>query len=113
MLMIGVCVVLMTLGCAAMIVGGYLIAAHRVRAAADLAALSAATTASLGGEPCAAARRNAGAQGARIDSCERVGDQIDFVVTVTASVAIELTVPGLPRRVAAVAHAGSAEVRTG
>jgi secretion/DNA translocation related TadE-like protein len=111
MLMIGVCVVVMVLGYTAMIICGYAIAAHRARAAADLAALSGATTASLGGDPCDSARRNARAHLARITSCERVGDQIDYVVTVTASVATTMRVPGLPHRVTAVAHAGSEEVR--
>lgn len=109
-LMIGLCLVVMMLGYAAMIVCGYLIAGHRVRAAADLAALSAATEASLGGDPCSAAAVNAAAHRARIISCERVGDQIDFVVTVTAEVAVSVRTPGLPRRVGAVAHAGSEDV---
>lgn len=111
MLMMAVCVVVMALGFTAMIISGYAIAVHRARAAADLAALSGATTASQGGDPCQSARRNAQAHLARITSCERVGDQIDFVVTVTASVAVSVRVPGLPRRVSAVAHAGSEEVR--
>lgn len=111
MLMIGVCAVVMMLGYTAMVVCGYLIAGHRARAAADLAALSGATTASQGGDPCDSARRNARAHRARITACERVGDQIDFVVTITAAVSIDLTVPGLPRQVSVVAHAGSEEVR--
>lgn len=111
MLMIGVCVVVMMLGFAAMVIGGYLIAGHRARAAADLAALSAATVASRGGDPCAAARHNAAAHRASITSCDRVGDQIDFVVTVTAEVSTTMRVPGLPGRLRVVAHAGSEEVR--
>lgn len=111
MLMIGVCLVVMVLGYTAMIICGYLIAGHRARAAADLAALSAATTASQGGDPCGAARRNAQAHRARITSCERVGDQIDFVVSVTATVRTTLAPPGLPRQISAVAHAGSEEFR--
>jgi secretion/DNA translocation related TadE-like protein len=110
-LLMAICVVVLLLGYAAMIITGYAIAAHRVRAAADLAALSGATTASQGGDPCVSARRNAQAHLARITSCERVGDQIDFVVSVTASVATLVRVPGLPRQVSAVAHAGSEEVR--
>lgn len=109
--MVAVCTVVMMLGFAAMVICGYAIAAHRARAAADLAALSGATTASQGGDPCGSASRNAQAHLARITSCKRVGDQIDFVVSVTASVATTMRVPGLPRRVTAVAHAGSEEVR--
>ena len=58
-LMVGVCVVVMMLGYTAMIICGYVIAGHRARSAADLAALSGATTAGQGGDACAAARRNA------------------------------------------------------
>lgn len=110
MLMMAVCVVVLVLGYAAMIICGYAIAAHRARAAADLAALSGATTASQGGDPCVSARRNAQAQLARVTECDRVGDQIDFVVTVTVSVSVSVRVPGLPQRVTAVAHAGSQDV---
>lgn len=110
-LMVAVCAVVMVLGYTAMIIAGYAIAAHRARAVADLAALSAATVASQGGDPCSAARSNARAQRAEIVACDRVGDQIDFVVSVTARVDATLGVPGLPRQIAAVAHAGSEEVR--
>ena len=110
-LMMAVCVVVMVLGYTAMIICGYAIAAHRARAVADLAALSGATTASQGGDPCVSARRNAQAQSAQVTECDRVGDQIDFVVSVTASVAVAVRVPGLPQSVTAVAHAGSEEVR--
>ena len=48
---------------------------------------------------------------ARIATCERVGDQIDYVVTVTATVSTLVRTPGLPRQVSATAHAGSEEVR--
>lgn len=111
MLMIGVCVVVMMLGYTAMIVAGYVIAGHRARAAADLSALSGATSAQQGGDPCDAARRNARAHGAEVSSCQRVGDQIDFVVTVTATVTTDLRIPGLPRRLSATAYAGAEEVR--
>lgn len=111
MLMVGACAAVMMLAYAAMLISGYVIAGHRARAAADLAALSGATTASQGGDPCAAARANAAAHRARVVACERVGDQIDFVVTVTASVTVTLTAPGLPTTVSSVAYAGSEEVR--
>jgi len=111
MLMIGVAAFVMLLGYLAMIICGYAIAAHQARAAADLAALSGATAASQGADACDAARRNARAHLARIVSCERVGDQIDFVVSVTASVGTTVRMPGLPKRMSAVAHAGSEEVR--
>ena len=111
MLMVGVCAVVMMLAYAAMLISGYVIAGHRARAAADLAALSGATAASLGGDPCATARANAAAHRAQIVSCDRMGDQIDFVVKVTASITVTLTAPGLPTTVSSVAYAGSEEVR--
>ena len=111
MLTIGVCAVVMMLSYAAMIISGYVIAGHRARAAADLAALSGATAASQGGDPCGTAHANAASHRARVVTCERVGDQIDFVVTVTASVTVTLTAPGLPTTVSSVAYAGSEEVR--
>lgn len=109
-LMIGVIAVLLVLGSTALVVCGYLIAGHRARAAADLAAFSGASVAARGGDPCAAARRNAHAHGARVVSCDRVGDQIDFVVTVTAAVATTSPLPGLPRELRVTAHAGAQEV---
>ncbi len=111
MLMVGVCVVVMMLGYTAMIIGGYVIAGHRARAAADLAALSGATTAGQGGDPCESARRNARTHGAEVSACQRVGDQIDYVVTVTATVTVDLTMPGLPRRLSATAYAGAEGMR--
>ena len=111
MLMVGVCAVVMMLAFAAMLISGYVIAAHRARAAADLAALSGATAAGQGGDPCVTARANAAAHRAQVVACERVGDQIDYVVTVTASVRVTLTAPGLPTRVTSIAYAGSEEVR--
>ncbi|MDN5763569.1 MAG: hypothetical protein L0H41_14800 [Microlunatus sp.] len=109
-LMIAGCLVVTMVGYAALIICGYLIAAHQARAAADLASLSAATEASLGGEPCAVARRIARAHRAEIATCERVGDQIDFVITVTAQMRVSMKVPGLPRQVAATSYAGPKDI---
>jgi len=57
--------------------------AHRVaQSAADLAALAGAETASRGGDPCAAALRVAGANGATLDHCEVTGSDVRLQVTV-------------------------------
>ena len=44
--------------------------------------------------------------GARVDGCSKVGDAIDFVVTVRVSVLAHNRFPHLPSTVAAEAHAG-------
>ncbi len=91
---------------AATVIAGYLVAAHRAKAAADLGALSGAAAVRSGLDPCLAAIRAADRQRAEVRDCRRVGDQIDFVVIVTAQVSVGVRVPGLPRTLAAVGHAG-------
>ena len=107
MLMVGIMAVVVTFCLVGVCVAGYLVGFHRVRAAADLAALSGASAMVAGQDGCAAARRNAGVNEARVVVCEHVGDAVDFVITVRAEVTIDITVPGLPRRISAVAYAGS------
>lgn len=85
---------------------GYLAAAHRARAVADLAALSGAAAVREGGAACPAAQRIARAQTAHVVACGVSGDALDFVVTVTAAVPVPARFPGLPRAVTATAHAG-------
>jgi secretion/DNA translocation related TadE-like protein len=54
--------------------GAALVARHRVEAAADLAALAAAARLAGGsGDPCAAARQVAGANGAALTACHLSG----------------------------------------
>ena len=106
-LMAGVMGVVVTISWVAMLISGYLLGYHRARAAADLAALSGAVAYQQGRNGCAEARRLAAANGARLADCGQVGDQIDFVITVRAAVAVELgMLPGLPRTITAEAHAG-------
>lgn len=105
-LMMGLMVAVLTVAMAAVYVGGYLIAGHRVRAAADLAAVSAAATYAAGGDGCRAAERNAEDNDARVVDCDRIGDQIDYVVSVTVAVDVTAVLPGLPTRLTAEAHAG-------
>jgi secretion/DNA translocation related TadE-like protein len=105
-MMAGVMGVVVTISCVAMVVCGYLLGYHRARAAADLAALSGAVAYQQGRDGCAEAGRLASANGAGLAACDEVGDQVDFVITVRASVPVGLRVPGLPRTITAEAHAG-------
>ena len=102
-LMAAIMGVVVTLGCAAMVIAGYLVAHHRARTAADLAALSGAAAHVHGEDACGEARRIARQNGARMVRCSWVGDDIDFVVTVRTAVS---TPSRLPRTVEAEAHAG-------
>jgi secretion/DNA translocation related TadE-like protein len=106
MLMAGVMGVVVLLSYVMMLVAGYAVAYHRARAAADLVAVSAAGAFELGQDACGQARRSAAGNGAALVGCDRVGDQIGFVVTVRVSVPTPSHVAGLPSRVQAEAHAG-------
>ena len=105
-LMVAIMGVVVTLGAAAMVISGYLIEHHRARAAADLAALSGAAAYVRGQDACDQARQIARQNGAKVISCNRVGDHLDFVVTVRTAVAARSRLPGLPRTVEAEAYAG-------
>jgi secretion/DNA translocation related TadE-like protein len=105
-LMVAVMVVVLALSGAAILIAGYLVAAHRAKSVADLAALSGATAVLEGGDGCATAGSVATRSGVSVSSCQQIGDQIDFVVTVTATVTVPVSLPRLPRQVSAVGHAG-------
>lgn len=105
-LMAGILGVVMALSSAALVIAGYAISYRRARAAADLSALSAAAAFQHGRDLCAQAGLTARQNGARVDGCSKVGDAIDFVVTVRVSVLARNRLPHLPRTVAAEAHAG-------
>jgi secretion/DNA translocation related TadE-like protein len=105
-LMAAVMGVVVTFSAVAMVIAGYLAGHHRARAAADLAALSAAAAHTSGEDVCDQARRIAGQNGAKVTGCAQVGDDIDFVVTVRTIVPVRSTLPGLPHSVEAKAHAG-------
>lgn len=107
LLMIGVMAVVLMFSLAGVCISGYLVAVHRARAAADLAALSGAVALNRGADGCASARRNARENDARVTSCSNVGDAIDFVITVEAEVQVGAVAPGLPPTVRAVAYAGA------
>jgi secretion/DNA translocation related TadE-like protein len=104
--MIGIIGVVLTLSSAALLIAGYAVGYHRARAAADLSALSAAAAYEQGRDACAEARQTARRNDARVDRCELVGDAIDFVVTVRASVVARTRIPQMPTTVVAEAHAG-------
>jgi secretion/DNA translocation related TadE-like protein len=105
-LIAGILGVVVALSSAALVIAGYAVGYRRARAAADLSALSAAAAFNSGRDPCAQAGRMARQNGARVDACSRVGDAVDFVVTVRVSVLTRNRFPHLPRSVVAVAHAG-------
>lgn len=104
-LMIGVMAVVMAVAWGAAVVAGYLVAGHRAKSIADLAAVSGASAFVDGLDGCGTALRMVERQGATA-RCRQVGDQIDFVITVTAAVQVPAAMPGLPTEVSAVGHAG-------
>ena len=108
-LMVGIMGVLIGLSSAALVIAGYAVGYHRARAAADLSALSGAAAFQQGRDPCAQAALTARHNGARVDRCSQVGDEVDFVVTVRVSVEVRTRMPQMPSTVAAEAHAGSVE----
>lgn len=105
-LMAGILGVVFALSSAALVIAGYAVGYRRARAAADLSALSAAVAFQHGRNTCAQAALTARQNGARVESCSRVGDAVHFVVTVRVSVEAGTRLPHLPRKVAAEAHAG-------
>jgi secretion/DNA translocation related TadE-like protein len=106
LLVVGVMGVVAAVATMAMVAAVYLVAGHRAHGAADLAALSGAAAYAEGRSPCPAAARLARANDARLTRCDRVGDDVDYVVSVTVEVAVGLRVPGLPRALSGRAHAG-------
>jgi secretion/DNA translocation related TadE-like protein len=106
-LMAGLMGVVVLLWGAAMLVAGYQLAYHRVRAAADLTAVSAAAAFANGADACEQARRSAPENGGRLLACHQVGDQFDYVVAVHVEIRVRSRIGRLPRAVRAWAYAGS------
>lgn len=98
--------VVLTLALAVGVLAGYLVAFHRARQAADLAAVSGAARAVHGEPGCSAAERVARANGASQVICEQVGDTVEFVVTIEIRVPVRPAIRGLPPEVPARADAG-------
>lgn len=88
------------------IVSGYVLAARRAGQAADLAAISAAASIDFGDPGCPVAERIALGNGARVVSCEHVGDYLEFAVTVEIALDLQPSIPGLPTSLVAKATAG-------
>lgn len=103
----GFAVVLVTAATVAVLVAGMVLAAHRARAAADLAALAGAAAALDGLDACRAAQSVAQANDAEVTSCQLVGTVASFVVTVSVSAPTGYRSP-LPVVVLAQARAGNA-----
>ena len=97
--------VIVLVGCALAVVAA-MVAAHRAaQAAADLAALSGATAAQQGGDPCVVATSVAADNGARLTRCS-IADR-------DVTVEVEVTGPrwlGQDHDLAAAARAGPADV---
>jgi secretion/DNA translocation related TadE-like protein len=106
MLVVGLMAVVGVVAMMATVAAVYLVAGHRAHGAADLAALSGAAAYAEGRSPCPAAARLARANDARLTRCDQVGDDVDYVVSVTVEVQVGLRVPGLPRALSGRAHAG-------
>jgi secretion/DNA translocation related TadE-like protein len=109
MLMIGVMGTLLLVAMGAMCIAGYLVALHKARGAADLAALSGAVAVQAGADGCRVARVAARQNQTALMSCDQVGNAVDFVISVRVAREIRLNVPGLPTKITALAHAGPAD----
>jgi secretion/DNA translocation related TadE-like protein len=106
MLMIGAIGTLSLFGLGVMCMATYLAAVHHARGAADLAALSGAVAVQAGQDGCAAAKRVAHANKTSLLTCDRVGDAVNFVISVRVVRSVRLNVPGLPDKITSSAHAG-------
>lgn len=107
----GAVAMLLVVTLAAAQLGAVVIATHRARAAADLAALSAAGVAVAGtGEPCVVAAEVARANGAMLRACESAAD---LSVRVSAQAPLVVRLPGLPEAASARARAGPAPPSSG
>jgi secretion/DNA translocation related TadE-like protein len=101
-----VVVVLLALAASFSVVGQYLVAGQRARAAADLAALAGAQSYGTGADGCAAAQQYATANGQRMADCSIVGDPTDFVLTVTITAPVPVRSQILPDTITVESHAG-------
>lgn len=94
----------------ASVVFGYVQALHRVRAASDMAALTAATQASQlrdDDEACAGAARAAEDNGAQMSSCEIVRAGVEVAASVEVLIPLQWSFPGLPESVSSTSYAGN------
>ena len=115
LMVIGVVLCLAVLAWAIVGAALYLTAQHRVRTAADLAALAGAQAALDSGLPadvdrvaCDAVQATAASYEARVDDCQVVAFGSFVGVQTTVSVTPPFAAPGFPARLEAVARAGNA-----
>ncbi len=105
-LSVGMCLVLLVAAWAAAVCVAWLGAARSAQSAADLAALAGVGSWQEGGQACAAARRAAQLNHARLDACETFSTGAGVVVEVTVTRGLEPALPIAPERIARSATAG-------
>lgn len=105
-LIMAVVILMMLLAAGFGVVGRYIVANHRARAAADLAALAGARAYGAGEDGCAAAEVYAARNGEQLDGCDIVGDATDFVITTKITRPVPIPVPGVRDQLTVQAHAG-------
>lgn len=86
---------------------GWVGSVHRARNAADLAALAAAHSHTIGQDACRSAERVARANRSRLEHCRLVDAGSSFVVEVRVQVRLTPAIAGAPDRVTQDATAGS------
>ena len=106
LLIMTVVMIMLVLTASFAVVGRYLVAGQRARAAADLAALAGAQTYGRGGDGCGAAGRYASRNGQRMADCSTVGDPDDFVLSVRIVAEVPVRASILPESITVEAHAG-------
>lgn len=105
-LAVGSLALIAMLAWAVVVAGTFVLAAHRARGVADLAALDAAGERVRGGDPCARAAMSARANGAEVVQCRVTGDEVEFAVQVRVRLRTAVRALGVPDWAYASAVAG-------
>lgn len=95
-LAVGSLALIAMLAWAVVVAGTFVLAAHRARGAADLAALDAAAERVRGGDPCARAALSARTNGAELVTCQVTGDEIEFAVRIQVRLRTAMRTLGVP-----------------
>lgn len=111
LLMVGAVLTGIAVLCGVLLCGTVVVAQHRLRSAADLAAIAGAQhwkSAPDEKGACKAAKVASEANSAKLKSCRAEGDPLDFVVAVEVTTPILPGVPGIPqgRNLTETAYAG-------
>lgn len=111
LLLCGVLAVVLVVAWVGLVGGSYAVALHRTRGMADRAALAGARAFAQGQDPCRVAESQLAVEAYDnlLSSCRRSGDRHRYTVSVTVGYPVGLSVPGLPDKVQATAHAGPAK----